>query len=163
MSEHPSATPYVAVAGSGSAAPELLAAAEAVGAGLAEGGAVVVTGGLGGVMEAACRGARSRLGETLGILPGDSRADANGWVGTAVTTGLGEQRNALVVRSSDVVVAIGSGYGTLSEVAFALKLGRPVVSLWSWEVEGVVEVGSAAEAVERALALARERVRPLSQ
>lgn len=159
MSEHPSATPYVAVAGSGEAAPELLAAAEEVGAGLAEGGAVVVTGGLGGVMEAASRGARSRLGQTLGILPGRDRADANGWVGVAVTTGVGEQRNALIVASCDALVAIGSGYGTLSEVAMALKAGRPVVSLWSWEVEGVLEVGSAADAVERALALARERVR----
>jgi uncharacterized protein (TIGR00725 family) len=159
VSEHPSATPYVAVAGSGEAAPELLAAAEEVGARLAEGGAVVVTGGLGGVMEAASRGARSRLGQTLGILPGRSRADANGWVGVAVTTGIGEQRNALIVASCDAVVAIGSGYGTLSEVAMALKAERPVVSLWSWKVEGVLEAGSAAEAVERALALARERVR----
>src|SRR4051794_11630772 len=158
MSEHPSATPYVAVAGPGEATPELLAAAEEVGAGLAEGGAVVVTGGLGGVMEAASRGARSRLGHTLGILPGADRAQANGWVATAVTTGLGEQRNALVVRSCDVVVAIGPGYGTLSEVALALKLERPVVALWSWEVEGVLEVRSAAEAVTRALALARERL-----
>src|SRR4051794_32316923 len=159
MSEHPSATPYVAVAGPGEATPELLAAAEEVGAGLAEGGAVVVTGGLGGVMEAASRGARSRLGQTLGILPGTDRAEANGWVATAVTTGLGEQRNAVLVRSCDVLVAIGSGYGTLSEAAFALKLERPVLSLWSWEVDGVLPVGSAAEAVERALALARERRR----
>jgi uncharacterized protein (TIGR00725 family) len=159
MSEHPSATPYVAVAGSGEAGPELLGAAEEVGAALAEGGAVVVTGGLGGIMEAASRGARSKLGQTLGILPGTDRADANGWVGTALTTGMGEQRNVLIAQSCDVLVAIGAGYGTLSEVAMTLKLGRPVVSLWSWDVEGVVEVPTPAEAASRALELARLRLR----
>ncbi|HSD77924.1 MAG TPA: TIGR00725 family protein [Solirubrobacteraceae bacterium] len=160
MSEHPSAIPYVAVAGSGDAAPELLAAAEEVGAGLAAGGAVVVTGGLGGIMEAASRGARSKLGQTVGVLPGTDRADANGWVGTALTTGMGEQRNVLIAQSCDVLVAIGAGYGTLSEVAMTLKLGRPVVSLWSWEVEGVLEVTTPAAAVARALELAAPRVRP---
>lgn len=159
MSEHPSATPYVAVAGSGDAAPELLAAAEEVGAALAEGGAVVVTGGLGGIMEAASRGARSKLGQTLGILPGSDRAAANGWVRTAVTTGLGEQRNALIAQSCDVLLAIGAGYGTLSEVALTLKLGKPVVSLWSWEVEGVVPESTPAAAAARALELAARRVR----
>ena len=160
MSEHPSAIPYVAVAGSGDAAPELLAAAEEVGAGLAAGGAVVVTGGLGGIMEAASRGARSKLGQTVGVLPGTDRADANGWVGTALTTGMGEQRNVLIAQSCDVLVAIGAGYGTLSEVAMTLKLGRPVVSLWSWEVEGVLEVTTPDGAVARALELAAPRVRP---
>ncbi|HSD81662.1 MAG TPA: TIGR00725 family protein [Solirubrobacteraceae bacterium] len=160
MSEHPSAIPYVAVAGSGDAAPELLAAAEEVGAGLAAGGAVVVTGGLGGIMEAASRGARSKLGQTVGVLPGTDRADANGWVGTALTTGMGEQRNVLIAQSCDVLVAIGAGYGTLSEVAMTLKLGRPVVSLWSWEVEGVLEVTTPDAAVARALELAAPRVRP---
>jgi uncharacterized protein (TIGR00725 family) len=159
LSEHPSATPYVAVAGSRDAVPELLAAAEEVGAGLAGGGAVVVTGGLGGIMEAASRGARSRLGHTLGVLPGTDRAEANGWVATALTTGMGEQRNVLIAQSCDVLVAIGSGYGTLSEVAMTLKLGKPVVSLWSWEVEGVVEAASPADAVDRALELANARLR----
>ena len=97
LSGHPSAAPYVAVAGSGEPPAELLAAAEELGAVLAEAGAVVVTGGLGGMMEAACRGARSRLGQTLGILPGTDRADANGWVDVAVTTGVGELRNGLIV------------------------------------------------------------------
>jgi uncharacterized protein (TIGR00725 family) len=159
MSEHPSATPYVAVAGSGDAAPELLAAAEEIGAALAAGGAVVVTGGLGGIMEAASRGARSKLGQTLGILPGADRAAANGWVGVALTTAMGEHRNVLVAQSCDALVAIGSGYGTLSEVAMALKLGRPVVSLWSWAVDGVLEASEPAEAASRALELARARLR----
>jgi len=118
-----------------------------VGAGLAAAGAVVVTGGLGGVMEAACRGARSRRGRTLGILPGDDREAANGWVEIAVATGLGELRNGLVVRAADAVVAIGGGHGTLSEVALALKLGRPVVGLGTWEVHGVDHVSTPEDAL----------------
>src|SRR3954451_16031106 len=112
--------------------------AEEVGAGLASAGAVVVTGGLGGVMEAACRGAKSRRGQTLGILPGVDRADANGWVDVAVATGMGEIRNALVVRSADGLVAIGGGAGTLSEIGLGLKGGKPVVGLASWDIEGMV-------------------------
>jgi len=144
-----SRTPYIAVVGAGEASPADLAFAEEVGAGLADLGAVVVTGGLGGVMEAACRGARSRRGHTLGILPGDDRDDANGWVEIAVATGMGELRNGLVVRASDALVAIGGGHGTLSEVALALKLGRPVVGLGTWAVHGVEDVSTPAEAIDR--------------
>jgi uncharacterized protein (TIGR00725 family) len=144
-----SRTPYIAVVGAGKASPADLAFAEEVGAGLADLGAVVVTGGLGGVMEAACRGARSRRGHTLGILPGDDRDDANGWVEIAVATGMGELRNGLVVRASDALVAIGGGHGTLSEVALALKLGRPVVGLGTWAVHGVEDVSTPAEAIDR--------------
>ena len=98
--------PFVAVVGPGeSASPDELAAAETAGAEVALAGAVLVTGGLGGVMEAACRGARSELGMTIGFLPGDDREDANGWVTLAVPTGLGEMRNGLVVRCADAVVA----------------------------------------------------------
>ena len=139
--------PYVAVVGPGEASPDELHAAEEVGAGLAAAGAVVVTGGLGGVMEAACRGARSRRGRTLGILPGDDRDAANGWVEIAVATGLGELRNGLVVRAADAVVAIGGGHGTLSEIALALKLGRPVVGLGTWEVHGVDHVSTPEDAL----------------
>jgi uncharacterized protein (TIGR00725 family) len=142
-------TPYIGVVGPGEASSPELALAEEVGAGLASLGAVVVTGGLGGVMEAACRGARSRRGRTLGILPGDDREAANGWVEIAVATGMGELRNGLVVRASDALVAIGGGHGTLSEVALALKLGRPVVGLGTWAVHGVDEVTTADAAVER--------------
>jgi uncharacterized protein (TIGR00725 family) len=142
-----SRTPYVAVVGPGEASPAELHTAEEVGAGLAAAGAVVVTGGLGGVMEAACRGARSRRGRTLGILPGDDRDAANGWVEIAVATGLGELRNGLVVRAADAVVAIGGGHGTLSEVALALKLGRPVVGLGTWEVHGVDHVSTPEDAL----------------
>jgi len=142
-----SRTPYVAVVGPSEASPAELHTAEEVGAGLAAAGAVVVTGGLGGVMEAACRGARSRRGRTLGILPGDDRDAANGWVEIAVATGLGELRNGLVVRAADAVVAIGGGHGTLSEVALALKLGRPVVGLGTWEVHGVDHVSTPEDAL----------------
>jgi uncharacterized protein (TIGR00725 family) len=151
-----SRTAYIGVVGPGEASEAELAAAEEVGAGLASLGAVVVTGGLGGVMEAACRGARSRRGRTLGILPGEDREAANGWVEIAVATGLGELRNGLIVRACDALVAVGGGHGTLSEVALALKLGRPVVGLGTWAVHGVDEVTTPAEAVER---VARELAR----
>jgi uncharacterized protein (TIGR00725 family) len=142
-------TPYVAVVGPGDASASELQAAEEVGAGLAAAGAVVVTGGLGGVMEAACRGARSRHGTTLGILPGEDREAANEWVQVAVATGLGELRNGLVVRAADALVAIGGGHGTLSEVALALRIGRPVVGLGTWEIHGVEQVSTPAEALGR--------------
>jgi uncharacterized protein (TIGR00725 family) len=142
-----SRTPYVAVVGPGDASPEELHTAEEVGAGLAAAGAVVVTGGLGGVMEAACRGARSRRGRTLGILPGEDRDAANGWVDIAIATGLGELRNGLVVRAADAVVAVGGGHGTLSEIALALKLGRPVVGIGTWEVHGVEHVSTPEDAL----------------
>ena len=148
-----SRTPYVAVVGPGDASPQELASAEDVGAGLAALGAVVVTGGLGGVMEAASRGARSKRGHTLGIMPGEDRETANAWVEIAIATGLGELRNGLVVRAADALVAVGGGHGTLSEVALGLKLGRPVVGLGTWEVHGVEHVSTPAEAIDRISAL----------
>lgn len=149
-----SATPWIAVAGSGAdAEADLCALGEEVGAAVAEAGAVLVCGGLGGVMEAACRGARSMHGHTVGLLPGASRDEANGWVEFAVPTGMGEMRNALIVRSADALIAIGRGYGTLSEVALALKDGKPVVGLGGWEIDGVVSADSAQDAVEQALRL----------
>jgi uncharacterized protein (TIGR00725 family) len=152
-----SRTPYVAVVGPGEASASELRAAEEVGAGLAAAGATVVTGGLGGVMEAACRGGRSRGGMTIGILPGEDRDAANGWVEVAIATGLGELRNGLVVRAADALVAIGGGHGTLSEVALALKLGRPVVGLGTWEVHGVDHVPTPEAALARIAALLVQR------
>lgn len=140
--------PYIAVVGAGDdVAPQLLTVAQAVGGELARRGAVVVTGGLGGVMEAACRGARTAGGTTLAILPGDDRAAANDYVDVAVATGMGELRNGLVVRSADALVAIGGGPGTLSEIALALKAGKPVAGIRTWEIEGVLPAADAAEAV----------------
>ena len=142
---------YVAVVGGGVAGEEEQAAAEAVGRGLAERGAVVVTGGLGGVMAAACRGARGAGGVTLGLLPGVDRGAANPWVTVAVPTGLGELRNGLVVRASDALVAVAGEYGTLSEIALGLKLGRRVVGLGSWDIRGVQVARDPTEAVGLAL------------
>ena len=125
---------HVGVVGPGQADPRLEAAAEEVGRCIAEAGAVVVCGGLGGVMAAACRGAAEAGGTSVGILPGTDRHEANRWVTVAVPTGLGELRNGLVVRASDVLVALGDGYGTLSEVALALKAGITVVGLGTWSL-----------------------------
>jgi uncharacterized protein (TIGR00725 family) len=142
---------YVGVVGPGKASASEAAVAEEVGGLLAEGGAVLVCGGLGGVMEAACRGAKSKLGLTVGLLPGLDRSAANGWVDVAVATGLGELRNGLIVRASDALVAVGGGAGTLSEIAFALKAGRPVIGVGTFELDGVVQAASAAEAAALAL------------
>jgi uncharacterized protein (TIGR00725 family) len=158
---------YVAVSGGGDAGPEACRVAEEVGRELARRGAVVVTGGLGGVMAAASRGAKKEQGTTVGILPGDDRADANPWVDVAVATGLGEGRNVVLVRTADAVVAVAGEFGTLSEMALALRAGKPVVGLATWElvrdgqpVEAVVVVGTPAEAAERAVALATARREP---
>lgn len=154
--------PYVAVSGGGDADSATCRLAEEVGAELARLGAVVLTGGLGGAMAAACRGAKGAGGTTIGILPSDERADANPWVDVAVPTGLGEGRNAFLVRAADAVVAVAGGFGTLSEIALALRLGRPVVGLRTWElgrggqpVLDIVVVATPAEAAGTAVALAR--------
>jgi uncharacterized protein (TIGR00725 family) len=141
---------YVAVVGPGDAAERHAAAAEEVGRLIAGRGATLVCGGLGGVMEAACRGARAGGGTTLGILPGGDRADANPHVDVALPTGLGEARNALVVRAADSVVAIGGRYGTLSEIALALRAGKPVIGLDTWDVDGIQVVDGPEAAVRAA-------------
>jgi uncharacterized protein (TIGR00725 family) len=155
---------WVAVVGGGEEAPEVLARAEAVGRELASHGAVLVCGGLGGVMAAACRGARERGGRTVGLLPGLERAAANEWVEVAIPTGLGELRNGLVVRAADAVIAVGGEWGTLAEIAFARKAGLPVVGLGTWElaragavVRDVVMASDPEAAVAEALALAASR------
>jgi uncharacterized protein (TIGR00725 family) len=122
-----------------------------VGRALGERGVALVCGGLGGVMEAACRGAKGAGGATIGILPGSDRAAANGFVDVAIPTGLGEARNALVVRAADAVIAVGGGYGTLSEIALALKAGKRVVGLDTWDIDGVEAVDSPVAAVEAVL------------
>ena len=129
------------------------ARAEEVGRLLAERGCKVVTGGLGEVMAAAARGAKEAGGTTIGILPGTSRADANEWVDHAVATGLGHMRNFAVAASGDAVIAVGGVWGTLSEIAFAKVLGRPVVILEpGLQVDGVARAATPEEAVDLVLA-----------
>ena len=153
--------PYVAVVGAAIATEEETTWAEEVGRRLAESGAVLVCGGLGGVMDAAARGCEAAGGISVGILPGDFRAGASTHLTVTLPSGLGEARNTLVVRAADVVIAIGGEFGTLSEIAFALKMGTPVVGLESWrlEREGMVgdpikRAGTPSEAVARALGAA---------
>jgi uncharacterized protein (TIGR00725 family) len=129
---------YIGVIGPSDASPEVLRVAEEAGTNVARAGAILVTGGGGGAMEAACRGARSAGGRTLGILPGDSRSEGNAFLDMSIPTGMGEMRNVLVVRSSDGILAVGGAFGTLSEIALALKLGKPIVAIGSWtaSIEG---------------------------
>ncbi|GAA0806992.1 TIGR00725 family protein [Spirilliplanes yamanashiensis] len=150
---------YVAVAGPGDAPPAVCAVAEEVGALLARRGAIVVCGGLGGVMAAACRGAAAHGGTTVGLLPGDTRAGANPHLTVALPTGLGQLRNGLVVAAADALIAVGGNWGTLSEVALAARAGKPVAAVGGWTVSGpdgpvdaaVTRCATAAEAVAAVL------------
>ena len=127
----------IGIIGSAQPTPELETLAEDVGIELAHRGATVICGGLTGVMEASCRGAKKAGGLTIGILPGTSAEDANPYVNIAIPTGIGEARNLIIIRSSHALIAIGGGYGTLSEIAFALKLRVPVVGLKTWELDKI--------------------------
>jgi uncharacterized protein (TIGR00725 family) len=160
--------PHVAVVGDGDPrgpdAHRLLEWAEEIGLELARGGATVITGGLGGVMRAASRGARSAGGTTIGILPGADASEANEYVSHPLPTGLGVVRNLVVVTAADAVVAVGGRHGTLSEIGLALRMGRHVVALSSWRVESEHRLGGPRvhrardprEAVTLALRLALE-------
>ena len=147
----------IAVIGASAPTPGQLEEAYAAGRRLAELGAVVVTGGRGGVMEAACRGVKETGGRTIGILPGFDRSDANAFVDVAIPTGLGEMRNALVARAGQAVVAVGGSWGTLAEIAFARAAGKDVFGVDTWELgaDGVIAVAGGVEAAERAVASAR--------
>jgi len=154
----------IAVIGNSSCSPEETELAETVGELLAQRGATIVCGGLGGVMEAACRGAKSKGGLTVGILPGQDSSMANPCVDIPVVTGIGEARNVAVVKSAQAVIAIGGSYGTLSEIAYALKSGIPVVGLNTWRLSrngrqdnSIIRVRTAAEAVKKAVSLAKRR------
>lgn len=126
---------YVSVIGGGSCEAAECALAEEVGRLVAGHGAVLVCGGLAGVMEAAARGAKQAGGVTIGILPGHDRRAANPYLDFSVTTGMGEARNLAVVSSGDVVIAVAGGYGTLSEIGLAAKIGRPVIIIHGWRLE----------------------------
>ena len=170
MSDRPASPrpPFVAVIGDGDPqgpdAQRILEWAEEIGQDLARAGATVVTGGLGGVMRAASRGARNAGGTTIGVLPGTEASDANEFVTIPIATGLGVVRNLVVVTSADAVVAVGGRHGTLSEIGLALRMGRHVVALSSWRVESEHRLGGPRvhrahdprEAVGLAMRLARE-------
>jgi uncharacterized protein (TIGR00725 family) len=139
----------IAVAGAADATEAESDAAYAVGALIAQAGGVLICGGLGGVMEAACKGAREHGGTTVGIVSGTG--DGNPYLDIVIRTGLGHGRNVLVAQSGDVMIAIGGSHGTLSEIAIALKIGCPVFGLGSWDLEGVVKCSTPAEAAELAV------------
>ncbi|NOZ04991.1 MAG: TIGR00725 family protein [Chloroflexi bacterium] len=154
----------IGVIGAGACASATAETAEAVGREIARRKAILVCGGLGGVMEAACRGAKSAGGTTVGILPGTSHGDANRYVDIPIVTGLDQARNVLVVRTAHAVIAVGGAYGTLSEIGFALKLGRPVIGLGTWslfrqgtEDTGIIHASTPGEAVALAFRAA-ERI-----
>ncbi len=142
---------YVAVCGASDATASQLESAREVGRLLAESGVVVINGGLGGVSGAASEGAAQAGGTVVGILPGTDRAGATAHVSISLPTGMGQARNVLIVTAAESVIAIGEGWGTLSEIAVARRLGRRVVGLDSWTVEGLESVDTPGEAVRRAL------------
>jgi hypothetical protein len=141
----------IGIIGAGSAGAELAELAREVGSLVAERGWTVLCGGLGGVMEAASRGASERGGLVVGILPGESRSGGNPHLDVVLPTNMGHGRNVIIAQASDVLIAVGGGYGTLSEIALGLKMGKPVVSLRSWRPDPAVRAAeSAAEAIEEA-------------
>ncbi|NOZ61229.1 MAG: TIGR00725 family protein [Calditrichaeota bacterium] len=144
--------PIIGVIGQGKFVPnDVLRLAEDVGKLIAQRGAMLVCGGLGGVMEAACRGAKAENGISIGVLPGRDTGDANEFVDIPVATGLGEARNSIVVRTADVIIAIGGKFGTLSEIGFALAFGKGVIGLRTWPgIEGIHYVESPEQAVKLA-------------
>ena len=142
----------IAVIGGRKIEKSLLKEAEEVGRLLAGRNAVLVSGGLGGVMEAASRGMKSGGGLTVGLLPQDHKRDANEFVDVAIATGLGIGRNVIIARTADAVIAVGGEYGTLSEIAFALQLGKPVVGIRTWDIKGVITAVNAGDAVGKVFA-----------
>ncbi len=151
---------FIAVIGGSQASRKEIKLAEEVGSELAKKGAILVCGGLGGVMEAACRGASSESGTTIGILPGENRQAANSYVQIPIVTGMGYARNVAVVKSAQAVIAIGGSYGTLSELGHALQSSIPVIGINTWSLSkngkldsSIIPAENPAEAVEKALEL----------
>jgi uncharacterized protein (TIGR00725 family) len=159
---------FITVIGESDASPKVRKTAQEVGRLIARAGAVLVCGGLKGVMEAAARGAKSAGGLTIGILPGSKREEANPYIDIPIVTGLGYARNKIVVKTGQVVIAIGGKYGTLSEIGFALGYGIPVVGLNTWELihgggkvdQGIVYVRTPEEAVKTAFKLIKKSYKP---
>jgi len=145
--------PIIAVIGGRRTEKALLAEAEEVGRLIAKSGAILVCGGLGGIMEAAAKGVKSVGGVTVGILPQDDISHANQYIDIPIATGLGIGRNVIIARTADALIAVGGEYGTLSETAFALQMGKPVVGIRTWDIKGVVNADSAVDAVKKVFEL----------
>ena len=140
----------IGVIGGSTADSSTLRIAEEAGRLIAKNGAILVCGGLGGVMEAAARGAKSEQGLTIGILPQTHKEDANPSIDIPILTGFGEGRNVIIARTADVLIAIAGEYGTLSEIAFGLRMGKPVIGIGTWDIKGVITTETAEEAVRKA-------------
>jgi uncharacterized protein (TIGR00725 family) len=144
----------IGVIGSGECSKEIATTAMEVGREIARKGGLLLCGGLGGVMEAACKGAKEEGGITIGILPGDNTDEANCYIDIPIVTGIGYARNIIIARSSDILIAVSGGYGTLSEIAFGLTLNKRIISIGSWELdESIIRVSTPKEAVEKAFGI----------
>jgi uncharacterized protein (TIGR00725 family) len=143
----------IAVIGSGTADETILKIAEDVGRLIARRGAVLICGGLGGVMDTASKGAKSAGGITVGILPQNHTKDANPNIDIPIASGFGEGRNVIIARTADAIIAVGGEYGTLSEIAFGLKMGKPVIGIGTWDIKGTIKAKNAEDAVEKAFEL----------
>ena len=143
-------TPIIAVIGGGSCTPEMAEKAREVGRRIANKKGILICGGMAGVMQAACQGAKEAGGLTIGILPGTSRSDANPYVDIPIVTGMADARNVIIIRSAHAAIAVDGEFGTLSEIAYCLQFGIPVISLKSWDIPGVIKVETVEEAVKKA-------------
>ena len=158
MSNSTDRKPVIAVIGAGKCSKKLRDMAADIGRYVAENGGVVLCGGLGGIMEGAARGAKEAGGTTIGIIPSENKADANQFIDYVIPTGFGQARNVLVVRAADAIVALPGKFGTLSEMAFALVSGKPIVSVQAWKLgEEILQVEDPIEAAKIAMDLARKQ------
>ncbi|HAZ31343.1 MAG TPA: TIGR00725 family protein [Dehalococcoidia bacterium] len=155
---------FIGIIGGARCCLEVAEVAEETGRELARRGAILICGGLGGVMEAACRGASQAGGRTIGILPGDDPASANAYVDTPIVTGMGEARNVIIIKSVQAVIAIDGEFGTLSEIGYALRRGIPVIGLNTWSlsrdgkrVDSIILAENAIDAVKKALAAVQKQ------
>lgn len=158
MSNSTDRKPVIAVIGAGKCSRKLRDMAAEIGRYVAENGGVVLCGGLGGIMEGAARGAKEAGGTTIGIIPSENKADANQFIDYVIPTGFGQARNVLVVRAADAIVALPGKFGTLSEMAFALVSGKPIVSVQAWKLgEEILQVEDPIEAAKIAMDFARKQ------
>jgi uncharacterized protein (TIGR00725 family) len=149
--ESPMEKKIIGVIGAGTAGEDIMVMAEETGRLIAEHGCLLICGGMGGVMEASARGAKQGGGTTIGILPQPDRHTANPYIDIPIATSFGEGRNLIIIRTADILIAVGGEYGTLSEIAFALKAEKPVIGLHTWDIKGIIKAENPAEAVDTAM------------